>query len=83
MNNLYVKEYRMTAKDKAEELFVRFNKEGLHQISSVINRFIRKEMIKQCALIAVDEIIDFTINNCCEHQNRKFWEEVQQEIEKL
>ena len=48
----------MTPKEKAEELFVRINKEGLHQISSVVNRHVRKEMIKQCALIAVDEIID-------------------------
>lgn len=50
----------MTPEEKAEELFVRFNKEGLHQISSVINRFIRKQMIKQCALIAVDYLIEET-----------------------
>jgi hypothetical protein len=47
----------MTPKEKAEELFEKFNKEGLPQISSLVNRFIRKEMIKQCALIAVHEII--------------------------
>lgn len=47
----------MTPKEKAEDLFTRFNKDGLHQIAAVINRTVRKEMIKQCAILAVDEII--------------------------
>jgi len=38
---------------------------------------------KQCALIAIDEMLDFTINNCCEHQNRKYLQEVKQEILEL
>jgi hypothetical protein len=49
---------KLTAKEKAEELFVKFNKDGLYKISSIINRHIRKEIIKQCALIAVDEILN-------------------------
>jgi hypothetical protein len=76
----------MTPQEKAEELFVRFNKEGLHQISSVINRFIRKEMIKQCALIAVDEIINIGYWSFMESggkQEQEYWHKVKQEIEKL
>ena len=84
----------MTAKEKAQELFERFNKEGLHQISSVINRFIRKEIIKQCALIAVDETLDSFSNifddsviessNVGGYRNmKKYLTEVKQEIEKL
>ncbi len=75
----------MTAKEKAQEI--------VEQMSDFIPRFDHNEenlnietiirCAKQCALIAVDEIIDFTINNCCEHQNRKFWQEVKREIEKL
>jgi hypothetical protein len=71
----------MTPKEKAEELFVRINKEGLHQISSVVNRHVRKEMIKQCALIAVDEILDGFRKVL--PASRNYWEQVKQEIEKL
>ncbi len=59
--------------EKAKELVLQFSDIGLIVSSEA----------EQCALIAVDEIIDFTINNCCEHQNRKFWQEVKQEILKL
>jgi len=76
----------MTPKEKAEELFVKINKEGLHQISSVIARHIRKEMIKQCAKIAVDEILNglnSITDKYVELGMRAFWQEVKQEIEKL
>ena len=72
----------MTPQEKAEELFVRFNKEGLHQISSVINRFIRKQMIKQCALIAVDEIINI-IDAEDQFILYNYWLQVKTEIEQL
>ncbi len=78
----------MTPKEKAEELFVKINKEGLHQISSVIARHVRKEMIKQCAKITVDEIIvelesvEFNYNIKSSLPS-EFWQEVKQEIEKL
>ena len=76
----------MNPQEKAEELFVRFNKDGLHQISPIINRIVRKQMIKQCAVIAVDEIIK-TVNMCIPYHNEEtnvdFWSEVKQEIEKL
>lgn len=72
----------MTAIKKANELankmyrgdvFEKTKEEHLNEIKEA----------KKYALIAVDEALNFTINNCCEHQNRKFWEEVKQEIEKL
>lgn len=77
----------MTPKKKAEELFFKFNKKGLHQISSIIYRVIRKEMIKQCALIAVDEILkshDELIDCFKEPEDyikiENYWQEVKQEI---
>jgi hypothetical protein len=71
----------MSPKEKAKELFERFNKEGLHQISSVINRFIRKEIIKQCGLIAVDEIIN--AGKDVDEFSDSYWKQVKQQIEKL
>jgi hypothetical protein len=77
----------MTPKEKAWDLFTKFNKDGLHQISSVINRHVRKEMIKQCILISVDEVLKYqpydvyTIEQCDNVNN--YWQEVKQEIEKL
>ena len=81
----------MTPKEKAEDLFMMYVNKGMSQIKPVINRVIRKEMAKQCALIAVDEIIqqwevvdtyiaDFggKLN-----QSLKYWQEVKQEIEVL
>ena len=71
----------MTSKEKAEELFNRFNKEGLHQISPFINRTIRKEMIKQCALILVSELLN-TLDKG-DNFNIEYWQEVRKEIENL
>lgn len=74
-------------KEKAEELFDKFNREGLHQISPVINRVVRKQMIKQCAGIALDEIIEAIHFDWMEEQNlerqRIYWNEVKHEIEVL
>ncbi len=71
----------MTPKEKAEELFYKFNKEGLHQISPFINRTIRKEMIKQCALILVSEVLN-TLDKG-DNFNIEYWQEVIKEIENL
>jgi hypothetical protein len=62
----------MTPKEKAEELVDKFNlPSGLMSIER-----------KQCALIAVDEIICNIEDDymCTEFQ---YWQEVKQEIEKL
>ena len=72
------------AQKEAQELFDKFNKEGLHQISSIINRTIRKQIIKQCAIIAVDETINYakTFGDVTE-LDITHYEETKQEIEKL
>lgn len=82
----------MTSTEKAKSLVDKFyyslpNNGSFTGINSVVSRY---QEAKQCALIAVDEIIDtltdvMWINN--EHTDfaRKtiYWQEVQQEIEKL
>ncbi len=41
-------------------------------------------MAKQCALIAINEIIDsFTIKNYSDANNYEYWKEVKTEIENL
>jgi hypothetical protein len=76
----------MIAKEKAEELFMIYVNKGMSQIKPVINRVIRKEMAKQCALIAVDEIIDSSpmyYTGFEYESNLEYWQEVKTEIKKL
>jgi hypothetical protein len=73
----------MTPKEKAEDLFMMYVNKGMSQIKPVINRVIRKEMAKQCALIAVDEIIELAYWEYMEsmgEKEEKYWQEVKQEI---
>lgn len=76
----------MTPKEKADELFIVYVNEGMMQIKPIINRVIRKQMAKQCALIAVDEIIEvlysLKFGNALD-QEIEYYEEVKQEIEAL
>ena len=76
----------MIPKDKAEELFMIYVNKGMSQIKPVINRVIRKEMAKQCALIAVDEIIDSSpmyYTGFEYESNLEYWQQVKTEIKKL
>ena len=81
----------MTPKEKAKELinkFTRFHTNGVYSI-------VHKDVAKQFALIAVDEIIKvcpyISKNNCTsleqvradEIEFSDYWQEVKQEIEKL
>ena len=77
----------MTPKEKAQDLFDKFNKPDTTHYPYVHNA-------QQCALIAVDEIIEATnmyqygISNALEHIPSKivkhpYWQEVKQEIENL
>lgn len=73
----------MTPKEKAMELVEKyFRHELLHWDLSYIQA-------KQCALIAVDEILNYDIRAKCEVQFiieqriESYWQEVKQEIEKL
>ena len=64
----------MNAKDKAKELYCKYTDAlNIRDLQTTANPF-----AKQCALIAVDEIL----LNCYEVM-KPFWEEVKQEIEKL
>jgi hypothetical protein len=76
----------MTPKEKANELFGKYYSRIEHTLSeeySPHERFI----VKQCALIAVDEIIDsepqYEWSNDYWKNPNDFWQEVKQEIEKL
>ena len=64
----------MTSKLKAEELVNRF----IYRRTD----YVEIDDAKQCALIAVDEILD---NNLWfkDEVNNNYWQEVKQEIEKL
>ena len=62
------KQTAMTPKEKAKELVDKF-------IQTNGNAF----FAKQCALIAVDEIINYSE----EWDDSEYWQEVKQEIEKL
>ena len=68
----------MTAKEKAIELYYRYETLGKDFTRGVSMR----EFAKQCALLAVDEMIKLPnaigINDLIE-----YWEQVKQEIEKL
>jgi hypothetical protein len=63
----------MTPKEKAKELVDKFTLVGLQQ---------RNEGI-QCALIAVDEIINVTVGLNGWIDGFQYWEQVKEEIKKL
>jgi hypothetical protein len=61
----------MTPKEKAKDLVIKFTfQRDNHELY----------VAKQCALIAVDEIINLCASGLSE---TKYWQEVKQEIEKL
>ena len=66
----------MTPKQKAIELFDKFNKPDTRLYPYVHNA-------QQCALIAVDEIIEALENNAANSASWLYYEEVKKEIEKL
>jgi len=74
----------MTPKEKAEELVSRYRKEILKGKYRV-NGFIVEEISQECALIAVDEIIDAIDWHKYEVPNDQlnFWFEVKRKIENL
>jgi hypothetical protein len=76
----------MTPKDKAKELVETFKKQVSMTIKdySLVCKVLDNDMAKQCALIAVDELIreENIYNNGSFHQSN-YWKQVKQEIEKL
>ena len=84
----------MTPKEKAEELVDKFyqttpNEYFVNEPIGIKGRYKSWEQAKQCALIAVDEIINgYEFDSLdIEHKrimdNINFWDEVKQEIERL
>jgi hypothetical protein len=72
----------MTPKEKAEELFTTYR--FSLSIPNAPLGDLKDSIAKQCALIAVDEIINSRpaiTDSQIEYQN--YWQEVKQEIEKL
>jgi hypothetical protein len=69
----------MTAKEKAEELLDRYETLGKDFTRGVSMR----EFAKQCALIAVDEIVEEVYNNESSISRYKYWDEVINQIENL
>ena len=78
----------MKAEEKARELVDRFEKltdMGMIHLSKN-GKSIQRKNAKQCALIAVDEILKlgFIFFSDAEKENNpEFWNEVKQEIERL
>jgi protein-tyrosine-phosphatase len=67
----------MTPKEKAKELFDKMD------MIIYTDQDNWKSQCKQCALIAVDEIINNYEDRYKYCNSKIYWEEVQQEIEKL
>jgi hypothetical protein len=61
----------MTAKEKAKELVDKYSFVEIQNYTSMFE-------VKQCALIAVDEILI-----CCIGSHEDYWQEVKQEIQQL
>jgi hypothetical protein len=68
----------MTPKEKAQELF-----ENMYYKIESDELGKDEESAKQCALIAVDELIDEYQKIFPNVNRRNYWDEVKQEIEKL
>jgi hypothetical protein len=66
----------MTPKDKAIELFNKYEKET--RIFKINGFEYDKNKSKNCALIAVDEVLEYQI-----YLDDNYWFEVKQEIQKL
>ena len=77
----------MTPKDKAEELVKKMYSVHSNSASDITFNF-----AKQCALVAVDEVINSAPFFCYDDEDnfyrsvidaKQYWEQVKQEIEKL
>lgn len=68
----------MTPKEKAEELFI-----NMYTVELCGGDHLDKEAAKQCALIAVDEIIKSKAPIALFTTTKIYWQEVKNEIKKL
>lgn len=72
----------MTPKEKANELANKFVFKSVFDMTNEELKEARKTA-KQCALIAVDEILKTIMFEPEAYEDRVFWNNVKQEIEKL
>ena len=70
----------MTPKEKAEEFYLKYQYRIENRLDKKHSKKYEKFLIKQCALIAVDEILSIKPHYFDEKQ---FWSEVKKELEKL
>ena len=68
----------MTPQEKAMELVKKMYLAHSNSYSDITNH-----LAKQCALIAVDEIIEALRNNAANSESWLYYEEVKNEIEKI
>lgn len=68
----------MTPREKAEELFIKY-RYAIRTEETQSGFFTNVIYAKECALIAVDEILSILF----QHHEIDYWQEVKQEIEKL
>ena len=75
----------MTPKEKAIELVDKFNNHTVKELFYLKNGKVTegKTEAKECALIAVDEILDMVKHTPIEFIETDYWQEVKQETEKL
>jgi hypothetical protein len=76
----------MTPKQKANELISLHSLTILSEVGNYLTMDEVKHLAKQCALIAVDEIlnaIDWDYYEGSAQTQQNYWKEVKQEIEKL
>jgi len=85
LNNL--KTNKMTAKEKADELIDKMYYIGRYDDKEDYNPTMAWERAKQCALIAVDEMLNEypsqVPKDSYEMERHLYWQEIKQEIEKL
>jgi hypothetical protein len=72
----------MTPKEKAKELLDKYDFIYTYDGLSIMDEDLTLDDRKQCALIAVDEVID-NIEDDYMHYELDWWQEVKQEINKL
>ena len=72
----------MTPKEKADELIDKMYYVGRYDNKEDYNPAMAWERAKQCALMAVEEILTADIFMMTEEQEM-YWEQVKQELEKL
>ena len=73
----------MTPKNKAEALVNSYRIILMNEDTECGNEILCTSIAKQCALIAVDEIINSIDNEHVSDIFNEHWQEVKQEIEKL